>query len=189
MKKTIYTAIITVFVAMQMQAQDFRCSLRNATPEQRREVIRQMSPEQRRELLKQVRENMMMEDLKIEDKNKDQFKKVYSEYQDAQSEIKGKFTTDFDPDQLSDAEARQKLEESFQMGEQLLDNRRKYSQKMQSIMKPQQVLKMFRTEGMIRERTLERHGEMRDSIPRGRFLEGNRGNGQQPGFTPPGRRK
>lgn len=189
MKRIIFSLIIAVASLTQMHAQDTRSGLRNATPEQRREAIRQMSPEQRKELLKQVRENMMIQDLDIQEGNKERFKKVYSEYQEAQKEIKDRFQTDFDPDKLSDNEAQQKLNESFDMGEQLLNNRRKYAQKMQSIIKPQQVLKMFRTEGMIREKTLERRSEMRDSTGQGRFMEGGRRVGQQPGFTPPGRRK
>lgn len=189
MKKIIFSVIIAVSALTQMHAQDTRSNLRNATPEQRREAIKQMTPEQRRELLKQFRENIMIQDLAIEDKNKERFKSLYSEYQESQKEIKDRFKMDFDPDKLSDAEAKQKLEESFDMGEKLLDNRRVYAQKMQSIMKPQQVLKMFRTEGMIREKTLERRGEIRDSaLQPGRFMEGGRKAGQQPGFTPPGRR-
>jgi len=66
------------------------------------------------------------------------------------------------------------LEESFTAGEELLESRRNLARKMQGVMKPQQVLKMFRTEGMIREKMLDRRSSIQDSQNISRpFMEGS----------------
>ena len=60
---------------------------------------------------------------------------------------------------LSDEEAKVKLEQSFEVGQQLLNNRKVYAEKMQKIISPQKVLKLFQSEGMMRDKMNERRAE------------------------------
>ena len=57
---------------------------------------------------------------------------------------------------LSDEEATRRLNQSFDVGQQLLNNRRTYADKFLKILTPQQVLKLFQTEGKMREKLLDK---------------------------------
>lgn len=138
---------------------------RNLKPEQRKELINKMNPDERLQLLKDFREEMMVEELDVpEDKKKD-FKNLYNEYQESQKAIKEKFKSDQKFENLTEAEAKRELEKSFDLGQQLLDNRRKYSDKFQKVVKPQQVLEMFQNEGMMRNKLMDRKIEDRVRSP------------------------
>jgi len=47
------------------------------------------------------------------------------------------------------------LAESFNVGQQLLNNRKEYSEKFMKIIPPQKVLKLYDTEGMIRHKMMD----------------------------------
>lgn len=160
MKKLLLTCILGLFSFSGLQAQMLQ-RLQSAPAEDRREMIRNLSPEERRKLMMQLRENMMIEELEIKNEDREQFKKLYGEYQSSQRQIKNRFNTDFDPDKLTDDEARQKLDESFVLGQQLIQNRKAYAEKMQSVMRPRQVLKMFQNEGMMRDKMMDRRMDLR----------------------------
>jgi hypothetical protein len=57
---------------------------------------------------------------------------------------------------LSDEEATSRLNQSFDVGQQLLNNRRAYADKFLKILTPQQVLSFSRTEGKMREKMLDK---------------------------------
>lgn len=114
----------------------------------------QFHTEERMQEMRAARADMMVQSLKVSPKEEAEFRRIYSEYHDSQRKIKSRFSSDFNPEKLSDAEALQKLNESFEVGEALLNNRRAYSQKMQSVLSPQQVLKLFSTEGMVRQKII-----------------------------------
>lgn len=151
---------IFAFASAGMHAQVIQ-RLQDAPPAERKQMIKNLSPEERKALIKQVRENAVIEDLAIEEKNQEEFKKIYGEYLSSQRQIKSQFKTDFDPEKLTDDEAKTKLEESFDLGEKLIENRRRYAEKMNAVMKPQQTLKMFRNEGMMREKVMDRRLDLR----------------------------
>lgn len=163
MRKLFFTILLAAFAATSHQAQIVTSlDVQKATPEQRKELIKNLSSEERRELLKQFRENLLVDDLKVPEKDQKEFKKVYNEYQESQRKIKEQFNNDFDPDKMTDEEAKRKLEESFELGQKLMDSRKEYARKMQEVLKPQQVLKMFQNEGQMRDRMLDRRMEMRN---------------------------
>lgn len=165
MRKLYLTIAIAIFSAIGVQAQiKSNLDWSKANTEQRKEMVKNMSATERKELLKKFRENMLVEDLKVPEKDREDFKKIYNEYQESQQKIKERFNNDFDPDKLSDAEAQQKLEESFDLAQKLVDNRKEYARKMQNVVKPQQVLKMFQNEGQMRDKMLDRRIESRDDI-------------------------
>lgn len=178
MKKTIFAILIGMFSLQPVVAQqrlNSNLDWRKVAPEKRRELISNLAPEERKQLLRQVRENMLVEDLAIQEKDREKFKSVYNEYQDSQRKIKENFNNNFNADQLTDEQARQKLEESFEVGQKLLDNRRAYAKKMQQVVRPQQVLKMFQNESAMREKMMDRRMESGNADNRqgGGFRTGN----------------
>lgn len=163
MRKIYLTLVFAFFAGIGTKAQiKSNLDWSKANTEQKKEMIKNMSAEERKELLKKFRENMLVEDLKVPEKDQEDFKKIYNEYQESQQNIKERFNNDFDPEKLSDAEAQQKLEESFDLAQKLVDNRKEYARKMQNVVRPQQVLKMFQTEGQMRDKMLDRRMENRN---------------------------
>lgn len=162
--------VITLCFIGIIQAQDIK-NWRTMKPEQRKELINKMSPEERVKLLKNFRENMMVDELQVPDEKKEEFKNLYNEYQEKQNQIKERFKANKDYETLSEEDAKRELEQSFEVGQQLLDNRKKYSEKFQKVMKPQKVLQMFQNEGMMRNKMLDRKNEQHE---RGEFNERGR---------------
>jgi len=46
-------------------------------------------------MLKQARENILMDNLDIQEGKKEEFKNIYSDYQDEQRKIKSRFSNEF----------------------------------------------------------------------------------------------
>ncbi|WP_262150117.1 hypothetical protein [Chryseobacterium foetidum] len=136
-------------------------------PKQRKEIINKMSPEERKALLIKFRNNMVLEQLNIDADDKEEFTKLYNEYMDKQKQIKSQFDSDFNPETLSEEEAKTKLNQSFDVGQQMLDNRKEYAEKMQKVIPCQKVLKLFNSESMMRDKMNERkpHGNKKGSTP------------------------
>lgn len=120
-----------------------------------------MSFAEKKQLIRQYREAILIDDLKIPENSQENFKKIYREYQEKQHKIRAEFNNNFDIEHLTADEAKQKLEESFKIGERLLENRREYAAKLQSVLTPQQILKMFQNEGQLREKMIERKMQLK----------------------------
>ncbi|MEG0761799.1 hypothetical protein SAMN05421796_101158 [Chryseobacterium piscicola] len=129
-------------------------------PKQRKEIINNMSPEERKSLLIKFRNNMVLEQLNIDADDKEEFTQLYNEYLDKQNQIKSQFDSNFNPETLSEDDAKVKLQQSFDVGQRLLDNRKDYAEKMQKVIPCQKVLKLFQSEGMMRDKMNEKkyHG-------------------------------
>ena len=76
-----------------------------------------------------------------------------------QNSIKSRFKLSEDYENMSDEEAKRQLNESFDIGQQLLDNRKIYAQKFMKVLKPQQVLQMYQTEGKMRDKMLDKKND------------------------------
>ena len=150
-------AVLTLILAVQISfAQQFGYDWKSMKPEQRKEVIQKMNPEERMALLKEFREKMIIAELEVSPHNQAEFKNLYSEYQDKQNEIKSKFMPNENYENMSDEEAVMQLNQSFEVGQQLLDNRKEYAQKFMKVISPQQVLQMYQTEGKMRNKILDK---------------------------------
>lgn len=156
MKKILLILIISGLGLQNTFAQEQKYDWKTMKPDERKAIIQKMSPQERMSLLKQFRQNMVVSELDIPENNQEQFKSLYSEYQEKQNEIKSKFKPNEDYENMSDEEAKQQLNQSFEVGQQLLDNRKAYSQKFMKVIKPQQVLQMYQTEGRMRNKILDR---------------------------------
>ena len=175
-------AILSVLVFGFSNAQEIK-NWRSIKPEQRKEMIEKMTPEQRVELLKNLRENMLVDDLDVPKEKQEDFKNLYNEYQESQRKIKENFKANSNYENMSDHDAKRELEQSFVVGQQLLDNRKRYAEKFQRMMRPQQVLEMFQNEGMMRSKMMDRKSENDDrarmrnesrTMDRSRQLQENR---------------
>lgn len=155
MKKIIAFSFIMIF-GFSIDAQQLNYDWKKMNPQQRKEVINNLSPTERTELLKKFRNNMVVENLNIKEADKEEFTKVYNEYLENQSKIKKQFDPHFKPEELSDQEAKQRLQQSFDVGQNLLDNRKRYAEKLQQVIPPQKVLQLFQNEGMMRDKMNER---------------------------------
>ena len=157
------TQIITILALLAtgvFKAQEIK-EWSKLKPEQRKDLINKMTPEERMNLLKNFRENMVVEELDIPEDKQEEFRTLYNEYQESQKEIKSRFVPKENYQNMSDKDAKKELEKSFEVGQQLLENRRKYSERFQRLMKPQQVLRLFQNEGMMRNKVMDRQRELR----------------------------
>ena len=167
--KKILLLLIAVFTGSQLSfAQERKYDWKNMKPEQRKEVIQKMSPQEKMSLLKQFRENMMVSELDVPQTDQPEFKTLYAEYQEKQNSIKSRFKLSEDYENMSDDEAKRQLNESFDIGQQLLDNRKIYAQKFMKVLKPQQVLQMYQTEGKMRSKILDKKQDGRSNSPQSR---------------------
>lgn len=155
MKKSLFLLAAMIFGTNGF-AQELKYDWKSMKPEQRKEVIRQMKPDDRMNLLRQFRENMMVSELEVPQSDQPQFKTLYAEYQEKQNSIKSKFRPNENYESMSDDEAKKQLNESFEVGQQLLDNRRVYAEKFMKVISPQQVLQMFQAEGRMRDKILDK---------------------------------
>lgn len=151
------TLAVTLLLAVQFSfAQQFGYDWKSMKPEQRKEVIQKMKPDERMSLLKEFREKMVIDELAVPEDTQPEFKNLYSEYQEKQNEIKAKFKANEDYENMSDQEASTQLNQSFDVGQQLLDNRKNYAQRFMKVISPQQVLRMYQTEGKMRNKILDK---------------------------------
>jgi len=132
---------------------------RSMNTQEKREVVNNMSTKERSLFLQKMKENIVIDDIDISADKQDEFKALYAEYQTNQKQIKEKFLVENNIGNLSDEEATRRLNQSFDVGQQLLNNRRTYADKFLKILTPQQVLKLFQTEGKMREKVLDKKND------------------------------
>lgn len=156
MKKILFLVTVFLLGTPHSFAQELKYDWKKMKPEQRKEVIKKMNPQERMLLLSQFRENMMVSELEVPQNDQTEFKALFKEYQEKQNTIKSKFKPADDYETMSDEEAKRQVDESFEIGQQLLDNRKAYAQKFLKVIKPQQVLQMFQTEGKMRNKILDK---------------------------------
>lgn len=152
----VLTLMLGVFALGFFSAQENPKEWKDMTTEERKEYIKNMSPEERQKTFINLRDNAVVSDLNIPKDHEEEFKTLFEDYQKSQRDIKVKFTPREDYDKMSPEEAKKQLNKSFEVGQQLLENRKKYAEKMQQLIPPQQVLKMFNNEGRMRGRMMEK---------------------------------
>jgi len=166
MRKILFTLFMMYAFGLNAQKTDYDWKKMN--PKQRKEVINNLSPEERKVLLNEFRNNMVMDNLNLDPGDKKEFTDIYNEYLESQKQIKSQFNSNFNAETLSDEEAKAKLQQSFEVGQKMLDNRKKYADKMQQIIPCQKVLKLFQSEGMMRDKMNERQPRGNDNAAKQR---------------------
>ena len=167
MKKLTYLFALLLAFSFAKAQETPRPDFRTMSPEQRREYIKKMTPEQRHQLMEDAAVMMAIKKLEVPAEKQEAFKKLLIEYTQSQKTIKNKFKADFSKENISDAEAKKLLYQSFQLGQELIDNRKIYAEKFLKILTPQQVLKLFNHEGKMREKFMERREKMDPKKGRG----------------------
>lgn len=124
--------------------------------QEQKETVKKMSPTERTQLMQSIKENLAIEELNIPEEVQQEFKSLFSEYMSKHKNIKEKFRTINKIEKMSPEEALGKLNESFTIGQQLLDNRKNYAEKFLKILTPQQVLKLYQMEGKFRDKMLDK---------------------------------
>jgi hypothetical protein len=132
---------------------------RTMNTQEKKDVVNSMSVKERSAFLQKMKENIVIDDIDISADKQDEFKALFAEYQTNQKQIKEKFLVENNIGNLSDEEATRKLNQSFDVGQQLLNNRRAYADKFLKFLTPQQVLKLFQTEGKMREKVLDKKND------------------------------
>lgn len=158
MKKIVLLLFIIFGFGLNAQGKNY--DWKNMTREKRQEIINSLSPEERKALLKEFRNKMVIDILNVAPQDTAEFTEVYNEYLDNQKKIQNQFDANFDPEKLSEEEAKVRLQQSFDLGQKLLDNKKKYAEKMQTVIPCQKVLKLFNSEAMMRDKMNEKkpHG-------------------------------
>lgn len=132
---------------------------RTMNMDEKRSAVSNMSVKERSVFLQKMKENIAIDDLGIPEEKQDEFKSLFAEYQSNQKQIKEKFHSDKNFEKLSDEEATNRLNQSFDVGQQLLNNRKIYAEKFLKILTPQQVLKLFQNEGKMRDKILDKKND------------------------------
>lgn len=167
MKKLLF--ILFIILSFEFNAQIKNYDWKNMSREKRMEIINNLPADQRKTLLTDLRNKMVLDMLDVAQQDKAEFTEVYNEYLENQKKIIKQFDSNFDPEKLSEEEAKIKLQQSFDMGQKLVDNRKKYAEKMQTVIPCQKVLKLFLSESMMRDKMNERkphNGNNKGSKPR-----------------------
>lgn len=131
-----------------------KTSLMRMNLQERKSEIRKMSSAEKKAALVQFKEDLVISELQIPEDRKEDFLEIYSEYQDRQKAIKSKFKPARDFENMSDDQANKELDNSFQIGQELLDLRKEFAEKFGTVVKPQKVLQLFQTEGMMRSKMM-----------------------------------
>lgn len=172
MKNSIYTFFLLISFFYMNAQETPRPDFKSMSQEQRREYIKNLSPEQRMKLMHEAATMITIRNLQVPDEKQDAFKKLMNEYAQSQKAIKDKFKTNrVSESNLSDADAKKLLDQSFDLGQQLLNNRKIYAEKFLKILTPQQVLKLFKQEGKMREKLMERRDKMGPPPGRGPMID------------------
>lgn len=190
MKNTNKSALILFLLALSLFSAQQNGEIKIVDKNEKVKAIKNMTPDQKMNLLQGFRQNLIIEDLQIPENKQQEFSALYDEYQKSQRNIKSNFQRAENFENLNDAEAQKELDASFEVGQKLLDNKKEYSKKFQKVIKPQQVLQMFESEGKMRTKVRERSQDVQsrraeqsfrnqDSSTQGRNMQNRQPNSSQ----------
>jgi hypothetical protein len=140
-------SVFGVFFGQQADSQSFN----KMTSEQRKETLAKLkTPDEKRAFMRQFQEDELVRKLNINEEKEKQFRPLFLSYMQSQREIKNQFNKKVDFESLTDQEAKTELDNSFVVGQKLLENRKKYAQDFLKILSPKQVLQLFHSEMKFR---------------------------------------
>lgn len=111
------------------------------------------------EHLQEARVNFLVNKMKLSGTQEQEFRSLYSEYENSRSEILKSFRSKFSREDLSEEEARKKIYEGFDLSEKLLENKRSYADRFLKIVTAVQLDEMFRLEKAIGRHVMEKKRE------------------------------
>ncbi|WP_124641389.1 MULTISPECIES: hypothetical protein [Amniculibacterium] len=153
MKARRIVTVLCLFCASLAFAQQLTTdAYRSMSKEQRKEAFDKLSMSEKKMFIRQMREDHLVKELQVSPSNDKQFRQLFHEYMESQRVIKDRFKHPEDSDKMTEQEAKLELENSFVVGQKLMDNRKKYTQEFLKILSPKQVLKLFHNEMKMREK-------------------------------------
>ena len=167
--------ILLLFISTIFSAQQGK-DWKKLNKEEKKATLKGMTSEQKMNLLNSFKQNLIEEQLDIPEKSKEEFSVLYEDYQTSQRNIKNSFQRRKDLQNMTDEEAVNELDKSFEVGQRLLDNKKDYAKKFQRVMKPQQILQMFENEGRIRSKVRARNQELQNRNQEPRYQSQDPGN-------------
>lgn len=176
MKNTHKLALVLFLLVFSLFSAQQNGEIKILDKNEKVKAIKNMTPDQKMNLLQGFRQNLIIEDLQIPENKQQEFSALYDEYQKSQRNIKSNFQRAENFENLNDAEAQKELDASFEVGQKLLDNKKEYSKKFQKVMKPQQVLQLFESEGKMRTKVRERNQDVQSRRAEPSFRNQNSGN-------------
>lgn len=160
MKNTYKIILILFLFSFSFSFAQLEKDWKTMSKTERQAALENMTSDQKMHLLQNIKQNMMLEELNIPEKDKQKFNELYLECQNNQRKIKNAFEARTDYENLTDEEAVKELNASFDVGQKLLDTKRECANKFLKIMRPQQVLQMFENEGRMRSKVRDRKDEI-----------------------------
>lgn len=148
-------ALIFILVYSGVQGQNIE-KWHELDPQQQKEILDKLRPEERMELFRKATLNEVVHTLKIPQEKIGVFSEMYIEYQMKIHQVKDAYPMKKNIENLNEAEARKTLENSFIVAQKLLEIRKEYTHKFQSILPSSKVLQLFRYEGQIRKKIMEK---------------------------------
>lgn len=147
------------FAFFMIKAQELPKDFKNMTKEQRLDLIRNLTPEERKNLMFKMKSSKIIKELDIPTENQEAFRKLYLDYMNDQHAIREKFKPATSHENLSDADARLRINQSFEVAQQLLNNRKLHTERFLKILKPQQVLQLHHLEKRMHENFMKGRGQ------------------------------
>lgn len=150
------------FAFFMIKAQELPKDFKNLSKEQRLDLIRNLTPEERKNLMFKMKSNKIIKELDIPAENQEAFRKLYLDYMNDQHAIREKFKPATPHENLSETDARLRINQSFEVAQQLLNNRKLHTERFLKILKPQQVLQLHYLEKRMHENFMKGRGQGRD---------------------------
>lgn len=150
------TISLTLFLFDITLAQEFE-EPKNMSFKQKREFVSKLSPKEKLVLMEKMKEDYVLKKLNLPSNKIEDFRLLYRNYRDEQIHIKNRFKAKANYNTLNDLEAEQELENSFKLGLELIEHRKKYTEKFRKIIKSQQILELFHIEGKFRAQAFSHH--------------------------------
>lgn len=138
--------------AQQINVDDYK----KLNKKEKMELFVKMNMDEKKALIRQLREKELIKELNLDPSKEKQFSKTFQDYLQSQREIKNLFKRKENFKEMTEQEAKTELENSFVVGQKLMDDRKKYSQEFLKFMSAKQVLQLFHSEMKMREK-IESH--------------------------------
>lgn len=154
MKQYIITTLMLCSIGIGSASAQTKKPWEQMNPKEKKDILKKLTPEQRSELILQHKREAILKRLNLSEEKAKVFTPLYEDYQKRMKAIKHSFKPSTTPERLTDKEAKEELKQSFIVARQLLEEREVFAEKLQQVLTPQQIIKMFQAEGALRGKIL-----------------------------------
>lgn len=130
-------------------------------------LLAQAQPRTLDDRVEALRIAFFTEKLQLTPEESQNFWPLYNEYQEKEKSIRKSYRDDKSLELMSDAEAEQLIQNSFEMEEQMLSLKKDYYQKIRKVLPVRKLALLSRIERQFKERLLEEWRSRQQNNPRG----------------------